>query len=153
MDNDINNTELDEKPNNPKVKVISIVSIFSLGILVIAAGVIWKHTSKKAIPYTAPAKVVSCLTAAQASHEIGQTGCVTFTGYALTTPNGQMYLVDGKSGSLNSFSVWLPKGESLGPVVLKQYSATSISVTGAITQYNNEPQIEVTSASQIQKAQ
>ncbi|HUD10131.1 MAG TPA: hypothetical protein VMR28_00480 [Candidatus Saccharimonadales bacterium] len=104
-------------------------------------------------PSPTPAPTPSCWTATQSWNEIGQTGCVTFTGYADTSDSGQMYLNQDSSDYADGFSVWIPSGESFGQSVLSQYSGQSISVSGTITQYKNAPEIEVTSASQIQLAQ
>lgn len=95
----------------------------------------------------------SCFTAAQSWNEIGQTGCVTFTGYAYTSSSGQMYLDQDPNNYSNGFSVWIPAGESFGPSILNQYSGVQINVSGSITQYDGAPEIIVTDASQIQLAQ
>lgn len=94
----------------------------------------------------------SCFTAAQASAEEGNSGCVQFTGYAYTSYSGQMYL-DQYTSAPYGFSVWIPAGSSFGPSLLNQYSGQNIDVTGSIVNYNSEPEIEVTSASQITMAQ
>lgn len=94
----------------------------------------------------------SCYTASQAASEEGQTGCVQFTGYAYTSYSGQMYL-DQYTSAPYGFSVWIPAGYSFGPSLLNQYSGQNIDVTGSIVNYNGEPEIEVTSASQITLAQ
>ncbi len=94
----------------------------------------------------------SCWTAAQSWNEEGQTGCVTFTGYADTSDSGQMYLNQDSSDYADGFSVWIPAGESFGQSTLNQYSGQQISVTGTITKYDGAPEIEVTQASQIQAA-
>lgn len=94
----------------------------------------------------------SCYTASQASSEEGQTGCVQFTGYAYTSDSGQMYL-DQSTSAPYGFSVWIPAGTSGGSSWLSEYSGQNIDVTGAITNYNGEPEIEVTSASQITAVQ
>ena len=94
----------------------------------------------------------SCYTAAQAASEEGQTGCVQFTGYAYTSGSGQMYL-DQSTSAPYGFSAYIPAGSSFGSSVLSQYSGQSIDVTGSIINYNGEPEIEVTSASQITLAQ
>jgi hypothetical protein len=95
----------------------------------------------------------SCLTASQSWNEIGQTGCVTFTGYAYTSDSGQMYLDQDSSNYSDGFSVWIPSGESFGASILNQYSGVPINVSGTITQYDGAPEIEVTSAAQIQASQ
>lgn len=93
----------------------------------------------------------TCYTASQATNEIGQTGCVQFTGYAYTSYSGQMYL-DQSLSAPYGFSAYIPAGSSFGPSLLNQYSGQNIDVTGSIVNYNGEPEIEVTSASQIQSA-
>lgn len=94
----------------------------------------------------------SCYTAAQAASEEGQTGCVQFTGYAYTSGSGQMYL-DQSTSAPYGFSAYIPAGSSFGSSALSEYSGQSIDVTGSIINYNGEPEIEVTSASQITSAQ
>lgn len=94
----------------------------------------------------------SCYTASQASSEEGNSGCVQFTGYAYTSGSGQMYL-DQSTSAPYGFSAYIPAGSSFGPSLLNQYSGQSIDVTGSIINYNGEPEIEVTSASQITLAQ
>jgi hypothetical protein len=101
--------------------------------------------------YVAPA-APSCYTASQAANEIGQTGCVQFVGYAYTSSKGEMYL-DQYLSAPYGFSVWIPAGYSFGPSVLSKYSGQNINVSGTITSYEGEPEIEVTSASQITLAQ
>jgi hypothetical protein len=66
--------------------------------------------------------------------------------------SGQMYL-DQSTSAPYGFSAYIPAGTSFGPSVLSQYSGQSIDVTGSIINYNGEPEIEVTSASQITLAQ
>jgi len=102
-------------------------------------------------PATTPT-TPSCYTADQAASEEGQTGCVQFTGYAYTSGSGQMYL-DQSTSAPYGFSAYIPAGSSFGPSLLNQYSGENIDVTGSIVNYNGEPEIEVTSASQITLAQ
>ena len=104
------------------------------------------HTSTNQTP------TPSCYTAAQAASEEGQTGCVQFTGYSYTSYSGQMYL-DQYTSAPYGFSVWIPAGTSGGSSLLSQYNGQAIDVIGTITSYNGEPEIEVTSASQIKVAQ
>jgi len=94
----------------------------------------------------------SCYTAAQASAEEGNSGCVQFTGYAYTSSSGQMYL-DQSLSAPYGFSAYIPAGSSFGPSLLNQYSGQNIDVTGSIVNYNGEPEIVVNSASQILLAQ
>ena len=94
----------------------------------------------------------SCYTADQAASEEGQTGCVQFTGYAYTSGSGQMYL-DQSTSAPYGFSAYIPAGSSFGSSALSEYSGQNIDVTGSIVNYNGEPEIEVTSASQITSAQ
>jgi hypothetical protein len=102
---------------------------------------------------TSPAaSAPSCYTAAQAASEEGQTGCVQYVGYAYTSSRGEMYL-DQSTSAPYGFSAYIPAGTSFGPSVLNQYSGQEIDVTGSITPYDGEPEIVVTSASQIQVAQ
>ena len=100
---------------------------------------------------TTPVSTPSCYTAAQAAREEGQSGCVEFTGYAYTSDSGQMYL-DQYTSAPYGFSAWIPAGTPGGSLWLNEYSGQSVDVTGNITNYNGEPEIEVTSASQIQLA-
>lgn len=93
----------------------------------------------------------SCYTTSQAASEEGQTGCVQFTGYAYTSDSGQMYL-DQYASAPYGFSVWIPAGTSGGSTWLNEYSGQNIDITGTITNYDGEPEIEVTTASQIQTA-
>ncbi len=93
----------------------------------------------------------NCVTASQAASEEGQTGCVQFTGYAYTSYSGQMYL-NQYSSAPYGFSVWIPAGTPDGSNWLNEYSGQSIDVTGSIVNYNGEPEIEVTSSSQISLA-
>jgi len=104
-------------------------------------------TSTTSTPQPTP----SCYTAAQAASEEGQSGCVQFTGYAYTSDSGQMYL-DQYTSAPYGFSVWIPAGTSGGSSIMNEYSGQSIDVTGSIVNYNGEPEIEVTSASQITQA-
>jgi hypothetical protein len=97
---------------------------------------------------TAPASTPSCFTASQAASEEGQTGCVQFTGYSYTSGSGQMYL-DQSLSPPYGFSVWIPAGTSGGASLLNEYSGKNIDVTGSIVNYKGNPEIEVTSASQI----
>lgn len=108
-------------------------------------------TSTTTTPTTQPA-TPTCFTASQAASEEGQSGCVQFTGYAYTSDSGQMYL-DQYSSAPYGFSAWIPAGTSDGASLLSQYSGQSIDVTGYIQNYKGEPEIEVTSASQITLAQ
>lgn len=94
----------------------------------------------------------SCYTASQAASEKGQSGCVQFTGYAYTSGSGQMYL-DQSTSAPYGFSAWIPAGTSGGSSIINEYSGKDIDVTGSIVNYNGEPEIEVTSASQITLAQ
>lgn len=93
----------------------------------------------------------SCIPASQAASQEGQNGCVQFIGYAYTSGSGQMYL-DQSTSAPYGFSVWIPAGTSGGSSLINQYSGQNIDVTGSITNYNGEPEIEVTSSSQIQLA-
>ena len=102
-------------------------------------------------PSTTPSPQPSCYTASQAANEEGQTGCVQFTGYAYTSDSGQIYL-DQSLSAPYGFSVWIPAGTSGGSSLINEYSGKNIDVTGSIVNYNGEPEIEVTSASQIQSA-
>lgn len=108
--------------------------------------------SSSSTPQTTQPSTPSCVSAGQATNEEGQNGCVQFTGYAYTSSSGQMYLDQSESAPYG-FSVWIPAGSSFGPSLLSKYSGESIDVTGSITNYNGEPEIEVTNASQIQLAQ
>jgi len=94
----------------------------------------------------------SCIPASQAASQEGQTGCVQFTGYAYTSSSGQMYL-DQSTSAPYGFSAYIPAGSSFGPSLLSQYSGQSVDVTGSIINYRGEPEIEVTSVSQVQLAQ
>jgi hypothetical protein len=94
----------------------------------------------------------TCMSASAAASAEDQSGCVTFTGYQYTSSKGEMYL-DQSTTYPYGFAVWIPAGTSFGPSVLNQYSGEEIDVTGPITNYKGEPQIEVTSASQITAAQ
>ena len=103
-------------------------------------------------PQQSPPSTPSCSPASSAAGLEGTTACINFTGYAYTSSRGEMYL-DQYTSAPYGFSVYIQAGSSFGPGVLSQYSGQSIDVTGAITNYNGEPEIEVYSASQIQAAQ
>ena len=104
-------------------------------------------------PSTPAPAAPSCFPAAQAASKEGQNGCIQFmVGYTYTSAKGEMYL-DQYSDYTSGFSVWIPSGYSFGPAALSQYANKTIDVTGQITSYNGAPEIEVTSASQIQLAQ
>ena len=107
-------------------------------------------TQQPAQQSTAP----TCISPSQAANDEGngQSECVQFTGYAYTSDSGQMYL-DQSTSAPYGFSVWIPAGTSGGSSIINQYSGQSIDVTGSIVNYNGEPEIEVTSASQITVAQ
>lgn len=110
-------------------------------------------TATTQAPATTPqTPTPNCYTASQAASEEGQSGCVQFTGYAYTSYSGQMYL-DQYTSAPYGFSVWIPAGTSGGSSIINQYSGQNIDVTGSIVNYNGEPEIEVTSASQIRLAQ
>jgi hypothetical protein len=110
-----------------------------------------KPTSTPA-PAATPPPAPGCYTASQAASEEGQTGCVQFVGYSYTSDSGQMYL-DQSTSAPYGFSAWIPVGSVFGPGVQNDYSGRLIDVTGRITNYEGEPEIEVTSASQIHLAQ
>jgi hypothetical protein len=95
----------------------------------------------------------SCISASQAvnNEDNGQSECVQFVGYAYTSSRGEMYL-DQATSAPYGFSVYIPAGYSFGPSLLNKYSGESIDVTGSITNYRGEPEIEVTSPSQVQAA-
>jgi len=82
----------------------------------------------------------------------GTSGCINFTGYAYTSSRGEMYL-DQYLSAPYGFSAYIPAGTSFGPSVLSQYSGQSVDVTGTITNYKGEPEMIISSASQIQLAQ
>ena len=94
----------------------------------------------------------SCIGADQASSEIGSSECVQFTGYAYTSSRGEMYL-DQSLSAPYGFSAYIPAGTSFGQSLLNEYSGKSVDVSGTITSYDGEPEIVVTSASQVQLAQ
>jgi hypothetical protein len=92
--------------------------------------------------------VSHCYSPSDARPLIGHTGCVAFTGYAYTSPSGQMYL-DQSTAPPYGFSVYIPAGSSFGRSLLTKYSGQPIQVTGFITSYAGELEIEVTSAAQV----
>ncbi|MGH7156847.1 MAG: hypothetical protein ACREGG_01930, partial [Candidatus Saccharimonadales bacterium] len=71
---------------------------------------------------------------------------------AYTSSKGEMYL-DQSTSYPYGFSVWIPVGTSGGSSLLSEYSGKTIDVSGYIQSYGGEPEIEVTSSSQITLAQ
>ncbi len=91
-----------------------------------------------------------CFTAAQSWNEIGQSGCVEFTvGSTYVSSRCNAYL-DQYSDYSSGFSAWIPDGCSLGNALISEYANKTIEVSGSITRYDGAPEIEVTSASQVQ---
>ena len=175
------NPQQNKKQRNRKTNKIILSVIGGVILLIIVISIIANAASKKtpdnnpgsgatvspsqpngssasSAPSATPSKTgssttpASCYTASQAASEEGQTGCVQFTGYAYTSDSGQMYL-DQSTSAPYGFSAYIPAGSSFGPSLLNQYSGQNIDVTGSIINYNGEPEIEVTSASQITLAQ
>jgi len=125
-----------------------------------------KNTSSSSVSSNPPASTTStpatvtqpatpsCVSASQAANleDNGQTECVQFVGYQYTSSKGEMYL-DQSTSPPYGFSVYIPAGTSFGPSVLDEYSGKEIDVTGTITAYGGEPEVIVSSASQITLAQ
>ncbi len=132
---------------HPKKKLWIVVALV---VFLAAGGLGWRHFAQKHIAYVPPAKVVSCLTTAQAAKVIGQTGCVSFTAHMYTAPNGQFYLDENPAGPQAGFSAWLSPDQKSGSVLAQQYDSHKISVTGAITSFKDRPQVQVNNPSQIQ---
>ncbi len=134
--------------------IIAGVIVLAISVGGIAYGIHKHNQSLKFVgkPLSNTSNNASCISVDQAASDEGQTGCVQFTGYAYTSDSGQMYL-DQSTSAPYGFSAYIPAGSSFGPSLLNQYSGQSIDVTGSIINYNGEPEIEVTSASQITLAQ
>jgi hypothetical protein len=152
------------------------IFVASLLLLILACGafIFVRHSTKTLTPTTTPGSSTtaqttpvagssttaqsqqaapSCISVSQAVNEEGngQSECVQFVGYAYTSSRGEMYL-DQSTSAPYGFSVYIPAGSSFGSSLLNTYSGESIDVTGYITNYRGEPEIEVTSASQVQVA-
>lgn len=128
------------------------IAVVSCIIIVLIIVLIQNHNNSDIQSSNSSSSTPSCFTANQAANEIGHTGCVQFTGYAYTSSKGEMYL-DQSLSAPYGFAAYIPAGYSFGPGALNQYNGQSIDVTGTITSYEGEPQITVTSVTQITFAQ
>jgi hypothetical protein len=134
-----------------KLVWVSLVVVLMIALILVRAtthGTRYSALNLRSIQGNPQTTNSNCITPAQAKKKAGTATCVQFTGYADKSGKGQMYL-DQQTSYPYGFSVYVPAGSSFGPALLSSYSAKLIDVTGTITQYDGEPEIEVTSPAQI----
>ncbi len=95
----------------------------------------------------------NCISATQARSHIGQHKCIEYkVGYTYTSWRGNTFL-DQYQAYRNGFSVYIPDGSGLSSNTARSYLGKTIDVTGTITLYKGEPEIEVADPSQVKLAQ
>lgn len=132
--------------------IIAGVIILAVGIGGIAYGIHKHNQSLNFVGEPSSNGTASCVSADQAAASEGKSTCVELTvGYTYVSAAGNAYLdqYDGSGANGYGFSVWMPSSDTFGSSATNQYANKAVDVTGTITKYDGEPEIEVTDPSQI----
>jgi hypothetical protein len=132
--------------------IIAGVIILAIGIGGIAYAIHKHNQSLNFVGEPSSSSAANCISADQAATNEGKSTCVELTvGYTYVSAAGNAYLdqYDGSGSNGYGFSVWMPSSDSFGSSEINQYANKTVDVTGTITKYDGEPEIEVTNPSQI----